>query len=56
MLTNEIKKLRQDKGLTQQKLAELARMSIAAITAIEQGRTKTLHPKTLKKLEKVLNK
>ena len=47
MLSEKVKKLRKEKGWSQQKLAEKAGLSFNAVTKIEQGLAK--HP-TLKTL------
>ena len=53
MLSKRLKKLRKEKGWSQQKLAEKTGLSFNAITKIEQGLAKHPTLKTLLKLADV---
>ncbi|MDR0553699.1 MAG: helix-turn-helix domain-containing protein [Treponema sp.] len=54
LLANNLKWYRADRGLSQEKLAELAEISISFLSAIETGK-KWPYPETLARLSAALN-
>ena len=55
MLGNNIRKIRQQKNLTQEKLARLADISLNTLTKIESGFAESPNIKTVVKIAKVLD-
>ncbi|MEI6631549.1 MAG: helix-turn-helix transcriptional regulator [bacterium] len=54
MIGKNIKKIRQKKGLSQEKLARLTEISLNTLTKIESGFTKRPSFQTIAKIAKVL--
>jgi transcriptional regulator with XRE-family HTH domain len=55
MIGNNIRRIRQQKKLTQEKLARLSDISLNTLTKIESGFVKTPNIKTVVKIAKALN-
>ena len=55
MIGNNVRRLRKKRGLTQEKLARLADISLNAVTKIESGYAKKSTIQTVVKLAKALN-
>lgn len=49
-----VRALRARAGISQQKLARLARLSVSAVASLEQGRTARPQPDTLKRIAAAL--
>jgi transcriptional regulator with XRE-family HTH domain len=55
MLSEQIKKFRKEKNMTQQELAEKSGLSFTALTKIEQGKAIKPRIQTIEKLADALN-
>ncbi len=55
MIGTNIRKIRQQKKLTQEKLARLSDISLNTLTKIESGFAKTPNIKTITKIARALN-